>query len=115
MAANTSFPLVRLVRNDTAPQLRFTITDTITGDPINLTSATVTLHFRAVNTTTVLFSRPANILAPASNGVAVIAWLPGDLDHPEGEYEGEVEIVLSDGSRETIFAPLQFVLREEFA
>lgn len=106
---------IKLVRNDTAPQLRLTITDTLTGTPIDLTSATVTLHFRAVNTTTVLFSRPANIIAPATNGVAVVAWQVGDLDQPEGEYEGEVEIVLSDGSRETIFAPLQFVLREEFA
>lgn len=114
MAANTSFPLVRLVRNDTAPQLRLTITDTLTGDPINLTGATVTLHFRAVNTTTVLFSRQAVLLDP-TNGIVIIIWLPGDLDQSEGEYEGEIEIVLNDGSRETIFVPLQFILREEFA
>lgn len=114
MAANTSFPLVRLVRNDTAPQLRFTITDTLTGTPINLTGATVRLHFRAVNTTTVLFSRQAVLLDP-TNGIVVLIWLPGDLDQPEGEYEGEVEIVLNTGERETIFVPLQFVLREEFA
>jgi hypothetical protein len=107
--------IIRLVRNDTAPQLRFTVTDTLTGTPVDLTSATVTLHFRAVNTTTVLFSRPANIIAPATNGVAVIAWQVGDLDLPEGEYEGEVEIVLASGVRETIFNTLQFVLREEFA
>lgn len=114
MAANTSFPLVRLVRNDTAPQLRLTITDTLTGDPINLTGATVTLHFRAVNTTIVLFSRQAVLLDP-TNGIVIIIWLPGDLDQSEGEYEGEIEIVLNDGSRETIFVPLQFILREEFA
>lgn len=115
MSANTSFPLVRLVRNDTAPQLRLTITDNLTGNPINLTSATVTLHFRAANTTAILFSRLATILTPATNGIAVIAWAPGNLNLPEGEYEGEVEIVLNDGSRETIFTPLQFILREEFA
>jgi hypothetical protein len=115
MAANSSFPLVRLVRNDTAPQLRFTITDTVTGNPVDLTSATVTLHLREVNTTTILLSRQATIIAPATNGIAVIAWQPGDLDHPEGEYEGEVEIVLASGTRETIFNSLQFVIREEFA
>jgi len=81
---------------------------------VDLNGATVTLHFRAVNTTTVLLSRQATIVPPTSNGVAVIAWQAGDLDHPEGEYEGEVEIVIAD-ARETIFNVLQFVIREEFA
>jgi hypothetical protein len=106
---------IRLVRNDTAPQLRFGITDSLTGAAVDLTGATVTLHFRKINTTDVLFSRQATIIAPASNGVAVLTWDEGDLDVVAGEYEGEVEIVLSSGLRETIFNPLQFVVREEFA
>ena len=106
---------IRLVRNDTAPQLRLNITDSLTGAAVDLTGATVTLHFRQINTETVLFSRQATILAPETNGVAILAWVVGDLDVPAGEYEGEVEIVLASGLRETIFNPLQFVVREEFA
>jgi hypothetical protein len=107
--------VINLVSNDTAPQLRLTLTDSLTGAALNLSGATVTLHFRAVNTTTLLFSRNANVLSPASAGIAVVAWGPTDLDVPAGDYEGEVEVVLGSGLRETIFDPLQFTVREEFA
>lgn len=106
---------IKLVRNDTGPQLQFTITDSLTGNPVDLTGATVTLHFRAADSTTLLFSRAAVVLAPASNGVAVLGWAPGNLNLAAGEYVGEVETVLSTGLRETIFNVLQFELREDFA
>jgi hypothetical protein len=105
---------IKLVRNDTGPQLRLTLTDSLTGSAVDLTSATVTLHLRAVDTTTVLVSRNATILAPATNGIAVIAWQATDLDLVAGEYEGEVETVLASGLRETIFDLLQFTVREDF-
>lgn len=107
--------IIKLVRNDTAPQLRLAFTDTQTGVATDLTDATVTLHFRAVNTTTSLFSRAATILSPATNGVAILEWQVGDLDRAAGEYEGEIEVVLGTGERETIFDLLQFVIREEIA
>lgn len=106
---------IKLVRKDTAPQLKLTLTDTITGAAINLTGATVTLHFRAAESTSLLFSRQANILSPATNGVAVVAWQSTDLDRAAGDYEGEVEVVMADGTRETMFDVLQFTLREDFA
>jgi len=105
---------IKLVRNDTAPQLRLTLTNSQTGAAINLTNATVTLHLRAVNTTTLLLSRNATILSPATDGIAVIAWQPTDLDLEPGDYEGEIEVTLADGSVETLFNPLQFTVREEF-
>lgn len=106
---------IKLVQGDTAPQLRLTLTDTLNGAAIDLTGATVTLHFRAAGTTTLLFSRQAVVLAPAANGIAVLAWNVGDLDVPAGDYEGEVEVVLASGLRETLFDTLQFTLREDFA
>lgn len=106
---------IRLVQNDTGPQLRFTITDTLTNAAVDLTSATVVMHFRAINTEVLLFSRTATVLAPATNGVAILQWLSGDLDIDAGEYEGEVEVTFPTGLRETIFNILQFVVREEFA
>lgn len=105
---------IKLVRNDTGPQLRLTLTDSLTGSAVDLTGATVTLHLRAIDTTTVLVSRNATITAPATNGIAVIVWLTADLDLAAGEYEGEVETVLASGLRETIFDLLQFTVREDF-
>jgi hypothetical protein len=106
---------IKLVRKDTSPQLKLTLTDTITGNAINLTGATVTLHFRAAESTTLLFSRPAIVLSPATAGIAVVAWQTTDLDRDAGDYEGEVEVVMADGSRETMFDVLQFTLRDDFA
>lgn len=105
---------IKLVRNDTAPQIRLTFIDSLTSAAIDLTSATVTLHFRAVNSTTLLFSRNAVVQAPTTSGIAILVWDPSDLDQPAGEYEGEIEVTLQDGSVETMFDPLQFVIREEF-
>ena len=104
---------IKLVRNDTGPQLRLTLTDSLTGSAVDLTGATVTLHLRAVDTTTVLVSRNATITSPLT-GVAIIAWQATDLDLDAGEYEGEVETVLASGLRETIFDLLQFTVREDF-
>ncbi len=105
----------KLVQGDTAPQLRLALSNTQTGVATDLTGATVTLHFRASGSTTLLFSRPAIIVAPATNGIAIVAWGIGDLDRDAGEYEGEVEVVLGTGERETIYDILQFELREDFA
>ena len=104
---------IKLVRNDTGPQLRLTLTDSLTGSAVDLTGATVTLHLRAVDTTTVLVSRNATITAPLT-GVAVIVWQATDLNLAAGEYEGEVETLLASGLRETIFDLLQFTIREDF-
>jgi hypothetical protein len=104
---------IKLVRDDTGPQLRLTLTDSLTGSAVDLTGATVTLHLRAVDTTTVLVSRNATITAPLT-GVAVIVWQATDLNLAAGEYEGEVETLLASGLRETIFDLLQFTIREDF-
>lgn len=105
---------IKLVRNDTAPQLRLALTDSQTGGAIDLTGATVTLHLRAVNTTTLLLTRNAVIQSPETAGIAILAWQAGDLDLDAGDYEGEIEVTLADGTVETLFNPLQFTLREEF-
>lgn len=107
---------IKLVRGDTKPQIRLTLTNEEDGQPINLTGATVTLHFRAFESDTVLFSRLAFINPQyATSGIAYIDWEEDDLDQEAGLYEGEIEIILADGSRETIYDILKFTLREDFA
>lgn len=107
---------IKLVQGDTGPQIRLTLTDQQSGDPIDLTGATVTLHFRAADSDTVTFSRPAYINPDtATTGVCVIDWEEGDLDVEPGLYNGEIEIVSGTGSRETIYELLKFKVREDFA
>lgn len=106
---------IDLVSDDTGPQLQFTITDNATGAAQNLTGSTVSLHFRAVDTTTNLFTRAA-VVTDAANGVATLQWQASDLaNRAAGDYEGEIEVVLADGTRQTVYDTLQFRLREDFA
>lgn len=107
---------IRLVRNDTGPQIQLTLLDDVTGDPINLAGATATLHFRPAGGPGALFSRPLVIPGTtAAAGIALVVWEEGDLDQPEGVYEGEIEVLLQNGVRQTVFEPLQFRLREDYA
>lgn len=115
MDARISDDRIPLVRNDTGPQVRLVLTDTSTGQPINLAGATANLYFRATNTTELLLTRPLLIPSTtAADGVAFIVWETDDLDHPAGNYEGEVEVILQSGIRQTVYEPLRFKLREDF-
>lgn len=106
---------IKLVQGDTYPQVQLVLTDENTGDPIDLTGATVTLHFRAVGDTTALFSRTGTV-TNGPQGQAVIAWQAGDLSVPAGEYEGEVEAYwASNGARQTVYDLLKFRVREDIA
>lgn len=106
---------IKLVQGDTYPQVRVVLTDENNGDPIDLTGATITLHFRQVGGTAVLFSRQGAVI-DAVNGVGVIAWQAGDLNVPAGEYEGEVEVFWSStGARQTVYDLLKFKVREDIA
>ena len=108
---------IRLVRGDTGPQVRLTLCDEATGNAVDLTSAQVTLHFRAVGSSTVLVSRPLFVPTnTATQGIALIVWEEGDLDRPPGEYEGEIEIFWpTTGLRQTVYNVMKFKIREDFA
>ena len=49
--------LFKYVQGDTGPQIQVTLTEEDTGNPVDLTGASVTLHFRAAGEESVLFSR----------------------------------------------------------
>lgn len=106
----------KYVQGDTGPQLKLTLTEEDTGAAVDLTGATVTLHFRAAGEDTILFSR-AFFINPetASAGEAILQWQVGDLNVEAGAYEGEVEVVKANGLRETLYDKLKFKIREDFA
>jgi hypothetical protein len=103
----------KYVQGDTGPQIQAVITSA-DGAAADLTGGTVTLHFRAAGTTTVLFSR-ALTLSDATNGKAVLQFATGDLNVAAGNYEGELETVFASGLRETRYEILKFKIREDFA
>lgn len=108
---------IRLVQGDTGPQVQLTLTDDSTSNPIDLSGATATLHFRALGSDTALFHRTLYIPnATAAAGKAVIVWAEGDLDVEPGEYEGEIEIYWTAQSlRQTVYDLLKFKVRGDVA
>jgi hypothetical protein len=105
----------KYVQGDTGPQLKVVLTNESDNTAIDLTGATVTLHFRQAGEATLLFSRVFTIDSnTAANGEAVLQWATGDLDREAGAYEGEIEVVRASGVRETIYDKLKFKLREDF-
>ena len=103
---------IKLVQGDTKPQVKLIISEN--DSPVDITGATVTLHFRAVGSSTTLFSRNASI-TDGSAGVATVVWQTSDLVRDAGDYEGEVEVVFGDTTRQTVYDLLKFKLREDFA
>jgi len=106
----------KYVQGDTGPQIKVTLTEEDSGGAVDLTGATVTLHFRAAGEDEVLFSREFFVNPDtAENGVAVLQWETNDLNQEAGAYEGEIEVVRNSGIRETLFDKLKFKIREDFA
>jgi len=122
---------ILLVQGDTKPLIVISLTDTATGDPIDISAATVLLKFRAVGTTTILATSIAIKLAgivlddgtinstapynvPGKGGRAQFPWAVGDLNQPAGNYEGEIVVDYSDGTIQTVYDVLKFQIRQEF-
>lgn len=107
---------ITLVQGDTGPQIKVTLTRSDTGSAENLTGATIKLHFRKKDTTTSLFSLTNQSTGDnLTNGICFFIFATGQLDLDAGYYEGEVEVVSSSGTRETIYEIIDFYLREDIA
>ena len=76
---------IKLVQGDTRPTLICTLTDENTGDPINITGATVLLKFRQVGATTLTATITGSVTNGAG-GVVAFFWTddPTALDDPPG-------------------------------
>ena len=84
---------IKLVQGDTRPALVCTITDDITGAPVDISGVT---------------NGPAGQVAfyPAS--------APEMLQGAAGDYEGEIEITFADSQIQTVYDLLKFKVREDF-
>ena len=117
---------IRFVHGDTAPQLKITISDTVTGSEVNLTNYNINMYVRAAGTTPItpiLIKRNTDGGISKSNqttnpGEFVINWVLGDLNLTAGNYEAEIELVglintLQAGIVETIYDLVSFSVRAE--
>lgn len=107
---------ILLVQGDTSPQFKVTLTRQDTGAAEDLTDATVKLHFRKKESTTLLFSVTGQSTPDeATAGTTIFAFANGQLDISSGQYEGEIEVTFDTGVKESVYEVIDFVLREDFA
>ncbi len=120
---------IRLVSGDTRPPVIVSVRSTA-NDIIDCTGATVRLLFRPERGSllrTITGTLLAGILTPAgainpdppystpgSGGLVQFDWPVGALNVQPGNYEGEVEITFADGSIQSVYDPLKFVVRQGF-
>jgi hypothetical protein len=122
---------IKLVQGDTRPQLVLSLQDSTTGAPIDISSATTRLKFRALGSTTILATMTASPIpgyvtedgsisfaGPYANsgagGRAVVNWTADALNNEAGDYEGEIEITFADTTVQTVYDTLKFKLRSQF-
>ena len=87
--------------------------DSTTWAPIDLSSATVSVKFRLLGSTSILDTL-ACVITSAPNGECYMSWNPTTLDVAAGTYEGEIEITYSDARVMTLYDKLKFKVRSEF-
>jgi hypothetical protein len=116
---------------DTRPSLILALTDTLTGDPINIQNSVVKMYFRARGTTTVLSTLTGILLTGLEledgtisttppydvtgvGGRVQFNWPVNSLNVEPGNYEGEIEITFADNTIQTVYDTLKFRLRADF-
>lgn len=104
---------IKLVKDDTLPQLKVTLTDETTGLAIDISGAVPRMRFRAVGSTTLIETLTGTVF-DGPNGICIFAWGQTTLDVPAGDYEGEVEITFASGGVQTVYDPIKFKVRDDF-
>jgi hypothetical protein len=107
--------VIRLVKGDEKPLIVLTLTDDITGTPIDLSlgTTTISVKFRKAGTTTLLSTISCSKLSGGTTGQVQFGFSGGVLDVDAGAYEGEV-VVDYDGTVQTVYETLRFTVRANF-
>ena len=111
---------IRFVHGDTLPQLKLTITDSVTNTLVNLTNYAVFMYIRPAGSTQAPVKTMSTDLSNISKsnqttnpGECLVLWGANDLKLATSMYEAEIELVSGGGSRETIYDFLTFYVRGE--
>jgi len=122
------YPTIGLVAGDDKPEINLVLRDANTAvsgmvlDPddsttwalIDISDPTIYVKFRKLGETTILDTMTCVKEAPYTDGACYMPWNLTTLDVAAGTYEGEIELVYSDGRVMTIFDKLKFKVRGEF-
>lgn len=103
---------IKLVQGDNLPAIRMTLRHG-DGTPMNLSDATVVVHFRRVGETSVLSTIPCSKFNGGATGEVSFHFPGSTLDVEPGPYEGEIEIDFA-GEKQTVYEPLKFTVRAQF-
>jgi len=105
---------IKLVRNDTSPELNLTLTDGTDNTAVDLTNvASILLKVRPLNGTVVKINIPVYRIAPFTTGKVFMQW-PTDALDTAGVFTGELEMTYSDGKVQTVFDELKFEVRGDY-
>lgn len=106
---------INLVQGDTLPIISLILSDKDTGKPIDLSlpNTTVQMYFRAVGTTTILYTIHCSLYSDGSDGRVIFNFTTGQLSTLVGAFEGEVEINFN-GQIQTVFDIIKFNIRAQF-
>ena len=107
--------VIRLVGGDERPRIILTLTDEITGDPIDVSDplTVVTIRLRKAGTETSLFNRVCAKDNGGADGIVSFDFTGGGLDIDPGAYEIEI-VVDFNGEVQTVYDLLRVRLRSPF-
>jgi len=105
---------IKLVQNDTLPQLSITLTDKTDSTPIDLTNVSaIAMKIRPLGGSVVKVSIPMYRTAPYTSGNVFMEFPVGALD-TSGTFTGEVEITYTSGAIQTVFDEIKFEVRGDY-
>lgn len=108
--------IIYLVQGDTGPQIYIKVTREDTGNAIDVSGGSAKLKVRKKGETSLSFTLTASDVGQNLSEGKLYFSPDGDqlTAIAAGNYEGEVEITLSNGTVETVFEPVDIVIREDF-
>lgn len=107
---------IYLVQGDTGPQISIKVTREDTGTAVDVSGGSAKLKVRKKGTEAVSFTLTSSDIGEnLENGQLYFSLDGGQLATiAAGNYEGEVELTLSDATVETVFERVDIVIREDF-
>jgi hypothetical protein len=107
--------VIRLTAGDDKPLIVVTLTDDLTGQPIDLSLSTtvVSVKFRKAGTTTLLSTISCTKLSGGTTGQAQFGFSGGVLNVDPGMYEGQI-VVNFNGDDQSVYDTLRFTVRDKF-
>ena len=108
--------IIQVVKGDTGPQLKATVTRSDTGEAF-VGSGTTNLRIRKKGTSTIISTIPLDGFS-SSISTGILVFPLGDFltnaQTEEGFYEAEIEFTLSDGQIMSVFELISIKVRDDF-